>query len=379
MNHHLWKRFLVSLLSVLMVAAGVPAYAGGALPAQGPMREPEVAAQQDPSSFNFKIGATRAGTCTRQQAYTLVGNGGASFAPAALAADTAGNDVFEPGETAVIVAPSWRNDTGAPLALTGTASNFTGPGTSTYTIDDPTASYGTVGAGATAICSNCYAMSVTMPDARPLMHWDGTFLETLSSTDTRTWRVHLGNSFTDVPSTSGFYRFIETLLHTAVTGGCAPDQYCPGSSTTRQEMAAFVLVAKEGPGFSPPPCVAPPFSDVPASNIFCPFVQELAARGVVAGCAPGQYCPASPVLRQEMAIFVLRTLEPGFTPPACGTPAFSDVPAESIFCPYIEELARRGVVTGCAPGQYCPADPVTRQEMSVFLTLTFSLALYCVD
>jgi hypothetical protein len=77
-----------------------------------------------------------------------------------------------------------------------------------------------------------------------------------------------------------------------------------------------------------------------------------------------------------MAVFVLRTLDPNLDPPACTTPVFSDVPADSPFCRWIEELVRRGVVSGCAAGRYCPADPVTREQMAVFLTGTFGLTLY---
>jgi hypothetical protein len=78
-----------------------------------------------------------------------------------------------------------------------------------------------------------------------------------------------------------------------------------------------------------------------------------------------------------MAVFVLRTLDPALSPPACGaTPMFNDVPASSGFCRWIEELARRGVVTGCGGGNYCPSAPVTREQMGVFLAATFSLTLY---
>jgi hypothetical protein len=77
-----------------------------------------------------------------------------------------------------------------------------------------------------------------------------------------------------------------------------------------------------------------------------------------------------------MAVFVLRTLDPASSPPACTTPMFGDVPPGSPFCPWIEELARRGVVTGCGGGNYCPAAPVTREEMGVFISATFGLALY---
>ena len=78
-----------------------------------------------------------------------------------------------------------------------------------------------------------------------------------------------------------------------------------------------------------------------------------------------------------MSVFVLAAKEgAGYLPPACATPVFTDVPASSPFCRWIEELVRRGVVSGCAPQRYCPADPVTREQMSVFLTVPFELTLY---
>jgi len=52
------------------------------------------------------------------------------------------------------------------------------------------------------------------------------------------------------------------------------------------------------------------------------------------------------------------------------------VPASSPFCRWVEELARRGVVTGCGGGNYCPTDSVLREQMAVFLSVTFGLQLY---
>jgi hypothetical protein len=52
------------------------------------------------------------------------------------------------------------------------------------------------------------------------------------------------------------------------------------------------------------------------------------------------------------------------------------VPASSVFCRWIEELFDRGVVSGCGGGNYCPAAPVSREQMSVFLSVTFDLVLY---
>ena len=298
-------------------------------------------------------------------------------APASLLIDAAGNGAFEPGET-VVMAPRWRNTGAMALAVTGALTNFTGPAAPTYTITDAAADYGTIGPGGTASCgSDCYALNITA-SSRPATHWDTTVLETVAPTAaTKTWRLHVGASFTDVPPSSSFYPFVETILHRSVTAGCNATAYCPAASTTREQMAVFVLAAKEGPGYIPPPCGATPvFADVPVGSPFCRWVEELARRGVVGGCGGGNYCPSSAAVREQMAVFVLRTLDPALDPPACGAPVFADVPASSPFCRWIEELARRGVVTGCGGGNYCPTAPVSREQMSVFLAATFGLTLY---
>jgi hypothetical protein len=298
--------------------------------------------------------------------------------PTALRVDTTGNLVWEPGET-VDVRPTWRNENGAAQTIGGTLSNLAGPLGPTYTITDPTASYGTIANNTAVEATDPYNVMVT--GARPATHWDATALETLTP-DTqgqqKSWVLHVGNSFTDVPTSNPFYRFIETLLHNQITGGCTATTYCPTASTSREQMSVFVLVAKEGPGYQPVACGVPVFTDVPASSGFCRFIEELFRRGVVTGCqtSPPQYCPTAPVTREQMAVFVLRTLDPTLNPPNCTTPVFNDVPASSPFCKWIEELARRGVVTGCGGGNYCPTDPVTREQMGVFISVTFGLTLY---
>jgi hypothetical protein len=298
--------------------------------------------------------------------------------PLSITVDGSGNGVFQPGET-VPVAPRWRNIGTQAITLTGAATNFTGPAGPVYTIADGSATYGTIPVGANQACTDCYSLGINNAP-RPVQHWDTTVLETVNpSATTKTWTLHVGDSFTDVPATNPFYRFVETLFHKGVTGGCGANVYCPAGSTTREQMAVFVLIAKEGAGYLPPAC-APPnvFTDVPETSAFCRFIEELFNRGVVAGCGPGPtYCPQSPVTREQMAIFVLRTLDPALDPPACAPPnLFADVPETSPFCRWIEELANRGVVGGCGGGNYCPGSPVTREQMGVFLTLTFSLTLY---
>ncbi len=125
-----------------------------------------------------------------------------------------GNGVFEAGET-VAVAPSWLNANFGAETFTGAASSFTGPGAPgdpTYTVADGAASYGTVASGATGTCTaagDCYALRITVPSVRPAPHWDGTFREEISPANlgaVKTWALHVGDSFADVPRASGFYQ-----------------------------------------------------------------------------------------------------------------------------------------------------------------------------
>jgi hypothetical protein len=301
------------------------------------------------------------------------------LAPAALAVDTAGNQVLEPGET-VDVRPSWRNFNGAAQTFAGGLSGITGPAGATYAITDGIGDYGAVADGAVAPCTDCYGVSVSNPSTRPALHWDASAVEGLTPDtqgEQKKWLLHVGRSFTDVPASSPFYRFVETLLHRGVTGGCGGASYCPASATSREQMAVFVLVAREGAGYAPPACgTTPMFVDVASSSPFCRWIEELARRGVVGGCGGGNYCPQASASREQMAVFVLRTLDPALNPPPCGTPLYADVPASSPFCRWIEELTRRGVVTGCGGGNYCPTANVSREQMSVFLSVTFGLVLY---
>jgi hypothetical protein len=123
------------------------------------------------------------------------------------------NGVLESGET-VVVEAAWHNGDDVTLTFTGGASNISGPAGPSYGIADAVADYASAAPGQTTDCydatagHDCYAMTVSGP--RPVPHWDVTFDETLSLTGAapRTWTLHVGESFTDVPVDYLFYRFV---------------------------------------------------------------------------------------------------------------------------------------------------------------------------
>jgi hypothetical protein len=288
------------------------------------------------------------------------------------------NGIIEPGEAAMIE-PSWQNTFADSLTFTGSVSNLTGPPGPTYEVGDDSADYGVVNSGATINCfdampaHDCYQMTVAGP--RPATHWDATFDETQSRGFTKTWTLHVGGSFPDVQASHPFYSYVENTLHYDITAGCGGGDYCPGASVTRSQMAVFLLKAEHGAEYAPPQCTGV-FGDVPCPGLFANWIEQLAAEGITAGCGGGDYCPAEPVTRAQMAAFLLN-VEHGSTyaPPSC-TGIFADVLCPSLFADWIEQLAAEEITGGCGGGNYCPNNPNTRGQMAVFLVKTFGLELY---
>jgi hypothetical protein len=285
------------------------------------------------------------------------------------------NGLLEPGETAGVEA-EWRNALVSDLELTGIAT-LSGPAGPTYELTDDFSSYGSIAPSEVANCADttgdCFAVTVSGP--RPADHWDATLDETLSTGDTRTWLLHVGESFGDVPTTHPFYSQIERLLHSGISEGCGAGSYCPGDTVRRDQMAVFLLKAKHGSDYEPPSCTGI-FDDVPCPGVFADWIERLFAEGITGGCGPGRYCPDSPVTREQMAVFLLKAKNgDDYAPPGCSG-VFDDVPCPGVFSNWIEQLAADGITAGCGGGSYCPHAPNSRAQMAAFLVQTFGLSLY---
>ena len=73
-------------------------------------------------------------------------------------------------------------------------------------------------------------------------------------------------------------------------------------------MAVFLLRARLGSSYLPPPATGI-FADVPPSDPFARFIEDLFNRGITSGCSasPLLYCPNAPNTRSQMAVFLVRT------------------------------------------------------------------------
>ena len=266
------------------------------------------------------------------------------------------NGVLESGET-VQVAPRWKNVLATPFAVTGAASDIRGPAGPTYTLDDSTAGYGTIGASATSDCfgatADCYL--VTVSGARPAPHWDAEFDETLSTGTVKTWRLHVGESFPDVLVGDTFYPFVETLFHNLITGGCGGGNYCP-TTVTRAQMAVFLLKAVFGAGVPAAAGHRTVFADVPCRSSSSPPGSSTSRPKASREAAATATTARPPVTRAQMAVFLLKA-EHGssYTPPPCAG-VFGDVPCPA-FADWIEQLAAAASPAAAATATTVPATP----------------------
>jgi hypothetical protein len=204
--------------------------------------------------------------------------------------------------------------------------------------------------------------------------------------DSGTWFSFTARNqtFADVPIDHSLWQYIEAFYSSGITGGCGFDPliFCPANNVTRAAMAVFLLRAKYGAGYAPP-AATHTFADLPVAGKEWQeaWVDQFYLEGITSGCgtSPLRYCPENPVTRAAMAVFILRTLEgPSYTPPAASH-FFADLPVagKEWMEPWVDEVYRRGITTGCGTGPliFCPETAVKRQAMAAFIVRAFNLPL----
>jgi subtilisin-like proprotein convertase family protein len=181
-------------------------------------------------------------------------------------------------------------------------------------------------------------------------------------------------AFADVAVSGDLWRGIEAINQAGLTAGCGSGNYCPNDPTTRAQMAVFLERGLRGAADVPPGCTGAVFSDVSAATFACDWIEQLGRDGLTRGCGAGRYCPDDAVTRLQAAVFLLRARHgANYTPPACTGAVFSDVPATNPYCGWIEQLAAEHITAGCGAGAYCPDQPATRVQMATLLARTFAL------
>jgi hypothetical protein len=192
----------------------------------------------------------------------------------------------------------------------------------------------------------------------------------------RTGYIGPALAFGDVASTDSFFPFVQGIYAAEIIPDCGVGAFCMNNPITRKEMAKFLLLARYGNNYTPPACTTAMFTDVPCSNPYAAWVNEMAREGITTGCSPGLFCPEGNITRAQMSVFLM--VAKGLPPVACPPSPFADVSSSSSFCPWIRQITNQGITAGCGGGNFCPEALVLRGQMSVFLSTTFGIPTHVV-
>ncbi len=183
--------------------------------------------------------------------------------------------------------------------------------------------------------------------------------------------------FRDVPSDHWAFGQIQACSRAGIVMGYPDGTYQPGLPVTRDQMAVYISRAIAGGDANVPTGAAEPsFGDVASDHWAFPYIEYAAAHGVVEGYDDGTYHPAEAVTRDQMAVYVARTMVGGdLVPPYPGAPSFGDVEENQWAYDAIEYCHGQGVVQGYPDGTYHPEMAVTRDQMAVYVARAFELPL----
>jgi hypothetical protein len=113
---------------------------------------------------------------------------------------------------------------------------------------------------------------------------------------------------------------------------------------------AQLLVGSDTPYdvFSVPVGFTVAYKDVPPASKSDKSIHGLATAGVVTGCAAGRFCPAEPLTRSDAAAWLLRSKLGGGHVPPVAVGLFTDVPASAPGAAYVEEAYNSGILAACS-------------------------------
>ncbi|HYP42026.1 MAG TPA: S-layer homology domain-containing protein [Chloroflexia bacterium] len=269
------------------------------------------------------------------------------------------------GEANPSVTYSFTVPAGQPydVVVSGTSPSQT-CGSYTLTVRDEQAVCGTptpVSATATAVLAS----------STPVPTTTATLVPATASVTTIATPTQCSLSFTDVPTTSTFYAHIRCLACKGILGGYSDGTFRPNNDITRGQIAKVVSNAagfNENPG-------AQIYEDVPPNQSFYEWINRLSMRGHMGGypcgtmpaepCGTGDrpyFRPSASATRGQLAKIVASARQ------ITGTPTgqrYADVPEDSTFYVWIEQLSSLGVMGGYACGSV-PTEPCDDQSRAYF-------------
>lgn len=176
--------------------------------------------------------------------------------------------------------------------------------------------------------------------------------------------------FTDVSPSSVHYRDINCVSFYEIT--VQQGIFDPSAPVTREQMALFISRTFGWYGTTPG-ATTQFFTDVVELTAESQLaIADIAGLSITTGASPNTYEPAGLVTREQMALFLARTVRAAAVDlPDGASQGFSDIAglsSESQLA--INQVKQMGITTGASATTYNPSAVVTREQMASFLART---------
>ncbi|MFU8804877.1 MAG: S-layer homology domain-containing protein, partial [Bradymonadaceae bacterium] len=193
-------------------------------------------------------------------------------------------------------------------------------------------------------------------------------------------------TFSDVPTNSTFYKYVEAAAKAGITQGCGNGKFCPKDNVTRAQSASLIRRAAGWPQAAPSSGAT--FSDVARNSTHFADVETLKSRCVTNGCGTNKFCPGANLTRAHAAVFIARAFNLENSNTCAVSGGCSGQPqagAEQAFFKdftpnqtgYEEAILLHGagITNGCSqsPRMFCPNCPTSRRHMAMFLVRAVGL------
>ncbi|MFH0917303.1 MAG: S-layer homology domain-containing protein [bacterium] len=137
-------------------------------------------------------------------------------------------------------------------------------------------------------------------------------------------------------------------------------------SPLRLRTALVVLLLGAGLILALPASAASAFPDVPSNHPYISAIVELSARGIIGGYTNGNFGPEDPVMRQQFAKMVVKTMN--LSVPGGEICPFGDVVAQTGTDPfypgkYVAVCAQYNIAKGKDATHFAPYDNITRRQV----------------
>ncbi|MFA6973351.1 MAG: S-layer homology domain-containing protein, partial [Parcubacteria group bacterium] len=105
--------------------------------------------------------------------------------------------------------------------------------------------------------------------------------------------------FSDVTKDSPYFAAVQALATKRITSGCGDGKYCVKDLATRGQAVVFLVKAKSVKLVEP---TTPSFSDVPKTHMFYKYIETAKSLGWIGGYGNGKFGPDDPISREHWNI-----------------------------------------------------------------------------